>query len=422
MIDAARSWWRAKCGPPDFLWLWASDSVSVFGSEITLLALPLTAVLLLHASPQEMGVLVAMELLPYGLFSLHAGAWVDRWRKLPILQFAALSRSVLLLTIPLCAAVGVLRLELLCIVAFALSTHAVFVDIAYQALLPRLVARDELVRANARFGLTESAAGIVGPGAAGLLLQWLTAPMVIVADAFAMFGAGMLLRRLRFDEPRPPQPLATTTLRQEIVQGLRVVAADPILRWSAVMIAAWQFLKHMFLTIFMLFAVHDAGLSASGVGFVSSMIGLGFLLSSLSVKRLSDRIGLGATMLVGLALATLCWGLSALVRGPGPLAMAELAVAMAGEGLGTGLLCLSFVSLRQVIAPADCLGRVIASFRFLTLTTAPLGALLGGMLGELIGLRQTLALTSLAGLLVVGVASLYSPMLGFRPRPPAIQQ
>ena len=400
-----------------FLRLWASDTISVFGGEITKLALPLTAALLLSASPTQMGLLVAMEVLPFGLFSLLAGVWLDRHRKLPLIRAAAISRGVLLMSIPLAAWLGVLSMPLLYLVGFLMSTHSVFVDVAYQALVVRLVGREQLVDANTNFGLSESSANIAGPSLAGLLVQWLTAPFAILADALSFFASGLLLRTVRVGEPEPARRPAGITLWHEIREGLAMVWGNGVLRWTVLLLAAWQLFHHMFIAIFVLYAVRDVGLAPSVVGIVFSMGGVGFLLGSLGIARATARLGLGPVMLAGMAATTVGWGTIALAHGPIELAMLEIGLALLVEGIGVGLFFLAYISLRQAITPEPMLGRVISTMRWLAIAGTPLGALAGGALGEAIGLRTTIGLIGVAGVALSAAAWVNSPLRRVRELP-----
>ena len=400
--------------PRAFAVLWASDTLSVFGAEITMLALPLTAALVLHASASQMGALVAAELLPYALFSLPAGALVDRWPKLVLLRWAAFSRALLLATVPMAAWAGVLGFGWTLCVAFLLSCHSVFVDLAYQALFPQLVEPDALVRANARLGVSESAAGIAGPGLAGALVRLFGAPMALAADALALFAAGVMMCRIAVAE-RPPPPPPGETLRREIGEGLRFVWRQPLLRWVALTLAFWQLLKHAFVAVFVVFAVRELALPAERVGLAASAAGVGFLLASMSVQKWVDDVGIGPTLLAGLLATVLGWGAVAAVHGSAPASALGAAVAL--EGYGAGLFFLAFVSLRQAIAPPTWLARVVASIRFVSLGSAPLGALVGGWLGDAIGLRATLAGTALLGLGWVMVVAWRSPLSAQRRMP-----
>lgn len=390
---------------------WASDACSVLGAEITLLALPLVALLALHASPLQMGVLVACELLPFGLFSLHAGAWIDRTPKLPPLRIAALTRAALVLSVPAAAALDVLRFEWIAAVAFLLSTHAVFVDLAYQSLLPTLVPPAAIVRANARLATTQSAAGIAGPGLAGLLAQGLGAPFALIVDAAGLLVAGLLLRGLRADEPAVV-PSISAPARVAIADGLRRVFVDPALRWPMLAQGAWQLLKNVYIAAFLVFAAREAGLSAAGIGVVSALAGVGFCLSALSSPWLARRVGLGPTLLVGLALVALCWSAAPLARGA--LAGPWLGVVTLLEGVGAGWFCLAIVNLRQMLVPVSSLARVIASYRFVTLAAAPIGALLGGVLADTFGARAALALAGGGAIVTTLVLVWGSPLARLR--------
>lgn len=405
---------------PNFMRLWLSDTISVFGAQITILALPLTAALLLHATPTQMGTLVAMEVLPFGLFSLFAGVWIDRNRRLPLLKFCAISRGLLLLTIPVAAWFNVLSMGLLYVVGFLMTSHGVFSDVAYQALVARLVNRSDLVEANSKFGLSESGAGIVGPSLAGLLVQWLSAPFAIIFDAMSFFTSGYLLRFVRADEPQPKPRPTNVTVWHEIREGLHVVWKSPILRWMGALLAGWQFFHHMFVAIFVLFAVRKLGLTAGVVGVVFSMGGVGFLIGSLAVTRISARMGLGPVMLVGMLATTLGWSAVALAQGSTAQAVFSLGAALICEGIGAGLFFLTYISLRQAITPEPLFGRVISTMRWVAIAGTPLGALLGGTLGELIGLRETIGLIGMAGIALSLAAYLYSPLKVLRELPDPI--
>lgn len=405
---------------PNFMRLWASDTISVFGAQITILALPLTAALLLHATPTQMGTLVAMEVLPFGLFSLFAGVWIDRNRRLPLLKFCAVSRGLLLLTIPAAAYFDVLSMGLLYLVGFLMTSHSVFSDVAYQALVAKLVKRADLVQANSKFGLSESAAAIGGPSLAGVLVQWLTAPFAIVFDAISFFASGYLLHFVSANEPRPEVRAAGITVWHEIREGLHVVWRSPVLRWTGLLLAAWQFFNHMFVAIFVLFAVRELGLTAGVVGLVFSLGGVGFLIGSLTIMRVTNRLGLGRVMLLGMFATTAGWGAVALARGHGLEAVLALGTALICEGIGAGLFFLTYISMRQAITPEPLLGRVISTMRWVAIAGTPLGALLGGALGELIGLRLTIGLIGIAGVALSVAAYLYSPLKTMRELPEQI--
>jgi MFS family permease len=400
-----------------FFKLWMSDTISVFGSQITLLALPLTAAVFLHASSSQMGMLVAMEMLPVGLFSLHAGAIVDRYRKLPVIRFAAFSRAGLLLTIPLCGYYGGLSMEVLYVVGFLMSSQAVFADLAYQAVVAKLVPRDELVDANAKFGLSESSADLIGPSIAGLLVQWLTAPLAIAIDALGFIVSGVMLSRIKVDEPDPQRGAAGKSLWLEIREGLTAVWASAILRSLALLLAFWQFLHHMFIALFVLFCVKELGLSAGMIGLLFSMSGIGYFVGAFYLRSISLSVGLGASMLMGLFATTLGWALTSVAQGSEAQVIIWLSIASICQGLGAALFFLTYISLRQGITPETLLGRVVATTRFVSISATPLGALIGGVLGDFIGLRVTLVVVGIAGIALSAIAVLYSPLLPLKSMP-----
>jgi MFS family permease len=397
---------------PRFVRLWASDTIAVFGSQITLLALPLTAAVALQASPAQMGALVALQALPSALFSLHAGVLVDRMRKLRVIRLAAWMRGALLLSIPLTAHLGVLRMEVLYAVAFACAGLAVFAELAYQALIPKLVERDDLLEANARIGLSESSADLLGPSVAGALVQAVSAPFAIALDACSFCVSAFMLRALHVEETARPAARAAG-LSREIVEALSYVWRSSILRWLALVLALWQLLHHLFLALFVLYAARDLAMPPAGVGLVFSMGGAGFLLGSLCVCRLSARAGIGPTMLAGLFATALGWSAAAAVQA-GAHATVTLGLAMACENFGAGLFFLSYVSLRQGITPPPLLGRVVGVMRFLAIVPAPAGALMGGMLGQAMGLRSALTLAGIGCVLLCIAAAVWSPLRRIR--------
>jgi MFS family permease len=254
----------------DFLRLWGAQTISQFGTQITLLALPLVAIIALDASTFEVAALEAIEFLPFLLFALPAGVWVDRLPRRPILVVADFGRAVALLTIPIAAAFDVLTIWQLFAVAFATGVLTVFFDVAYQSYLPALVARDELVDGNAKLEVSRSAAQVGGPGIAGVLVDVLTAPYAIVADAVSFVWSALLLFRIRSIEPRPERDLASS-LRSELAEGLRYVLRDP--RWRAISayVASSNFFFSVAFAVFLLYAVRELHLSPLTIGLVLAL-------------------------------------------------------------------------------------------------------------------------------------------------------
>ena len=401
---------------PEFVKLWGSLTITAFGAQITNLALPLTAAVLLHATPWQMGVLVALETLPFALVSLHAGVLIDRVRKLPIVIAADIGRGVALLAIPIAAFTGSLTIEILYAVGFLCGVQNVVGGAAYQVLLAQMAGRNRLVEANAKVALGETSSALVGPGLAGGLIQLVTAPFAIVLDALTFFGSALMLRRIRIphDVPDPgPRPSVMT----EIHEGLKLVWNNRTLQALAWLAGLWQILHHMQIAVLILFATRELGLSAGAIGLAYVFGGLGCVLASAFAQRLSMRFGVGPIIVHGLALTALGWQMFGLISGPVWFATLVLGCAMLMFDFGAVLYGINYLALRQAITPDRLLGRMTATMRFLTVAAAPLGSLVGGALATAIGLRGTLLTVGVLGILLVVGTVLWSPVRRHREMP-----
>jgi len=250
---------------PNFVKLWTSLTVTAFGSQITNLALPLTAAVMLHATPWQMGVLVALETLPFALVSLHAGVLIDRVRKLPIVIISDIGRGLALLAIPIAAWFDVLSMEILFAVGFFCGVQNVVGGAAYQVLLAQLAGRRRLVEANAKVTLGETSSALIGPGLAGGLIQLLTAPFAIVLTACSFFASALMLRRIRAPED-VPHPGPNASVATEINERLTLVWNNRTLLALARLARLWQLLHHMHVAVLLLFATRDLGPSAGELG------------------------------------------------------------------------------------------------------------------------------------------------------------
>jgi MFS family permease len=403
-MAAARppSLWRHA----DFNWFWAAETASVVGSQVTMLALPLTAALLLQATPVQMGVLVAAETLPFLLVGLPAGAWVDRRRRRPVLIAADIGRALVLLAVPLAWLQGWLRIEVLVVVGFLTGLLTVFFDVAYQAYLPALVDRRHLVEGNSRLELSRSAAQIVGPGLAGGLVQLAGGPLAIVVDAVSFAVSAVCLGRIRRLEPDPPLGTAGSLWR-EIGEGLRLVVGNPVLRGIAGSTATWNLFGNIAQTVLVLFATRELGLNAGWLGLVFAIAGVGALVGALLAGPVAGRAGVGPTIIGAQVVGAASWLLLPLA-GAGS-ALSQLGVALAIGSAASTIYNITQVSLRQTITPDHLQGRMNATMRVIVWGTLPLGALIGGLLGEWLGLRPTLWIGA-AGALLAGLWLWYSPL------------
>ena len=309
-------------------------------------------------------------------------------------------------------------MTVLYIVGFLVGSGGMLGWAAYQVFMTERVGRGNLVEASAKIALSESSAQLIGPGIAGVAIQWLTAPFAILFDAISFFVSAWMLKGI---EPGPADAPKTgrkaASIGAEIAEGLRMIWQNRLLRSIAWGLALWNMLRHMYLTIIILFATRDLGLSPGTVGLVWMAGGIGCLAASFAARRLNDRHGVGAVMLGGLFLTGIAWGLIALTQRGNFATELMLATGILAFDFGGTLFFINYLSLRQAVTPDHLLGRVISTMIFLTVATAPIGSLLGGALGEWVGLRGTIRITAVAGVLLGLILMRASPLAGMRAMP-----
>ena len=398
------SLWRDR----DFLLFWSGETVSLFGSQITVLALPLTAILVLRATPFELGLLNAVAFAPYLLAALPAGAWVDRRPKRPILLASNLGRAVVIGVVPLAAVLGLLRIEVLLAVAFVHGLFSVIFDVGWLSFVPTLVGREQVVAANSRLQASASAAQIGGPGLGGALIQLLAAPMALVVDALSFLFSAITLALIRAPEGRAPAR-DKRNLLAEIGEGIQVTFGNAILRAMALNAGAFNLFDQLIYTVFLLYAVGPLGLPPGLVGAVIGAGAIGGFLGALFAAPMARRFGMGRAMIVMSFVACSTAVAIPFAGGSQPVVTLMLGGVFFVQGLGIGVTNVHFVSLRQSITPTDLLGRMNASYRTISYGAIALGALLGGVLGQTIGLRPALLLGAI-GLLVTPFLVLFSPV------------
>jgi MFS family permease len=397
---------------PDFLRFWAGQTVSMVGSRVTVLALPLTAILTLHASPLQIGLLGALGSAASFLFGLVAGVWVDRVRRRPIMTVANLGRAALLFSIPVAAWRGVLHLPQLYIVSFLAASLAVFFNVAQTAYLPSIVPREHLVEANSGLRMSSSAAQIVGPGVGGMLVQLLTPPVAIAADALSFIVSAISLLTIRTAE-RLPRRTGEANIRRELAEGIRVIVNNPFLRSLAGASATFNLFDSMLFAVYVLYLSRSLHLTAATIGLVFGLAGIGGLLGALLVPPLTSRLGVGRAILWGVVLATSGELLIAAAAGPAAVAVLVLLVAEGAVELGATLYAINVASLQQAITPDGLRGRVSAGNDLATFGLEPVGAVLGGLCGEALGLRATVIVAGVGTLLSV-LWLVRSPVRGLR--------
>ena len=386
------------------------------GEQVSNLAIPLTAALLLSATPSQMGLLVALEMLPFALFSLPSGVWLDRQRKFPILLGFEVLAGVALISIPLAYAMNWLSMPWLYVVAFLAFVCKIIGGSSAQIFMTCLVPREKLYDAQAKFALTDSASKLLGPGIAGLLVQWLSAPLALLFNGMAFFISVLNLSRIKVKEP-VPVPSNQNPL-QDIWQGLLFVRRHPVLwplTWST---AIWQVLFNGYQALQILFATRELGLSPSMLGTAQMMGGLGILVSSALLGPLTRRFGAGNTILIGMSATAACWVLMANV--PPQLFGSTFMSAIAFGSIiflfdcGIMLYFMPYLAMRLKVTPDEFLGRMISTVRFLTVAVAPLGAYGAGWLGEHFGLRNGLICIAIGAMLLSMLVYFASPLRTIR--------
>jgi MFS family permease len=380
--------------------LWTAETVSQLGSQVSLLAIPLVAIKVLHATTFEVGALTAVEMSPFVLFGLLAGVAVDRLPRRPVLVWSDIGRAVALITVPIAHFLGWLTLGQLLAVVFVTGTLTVFFDVAYMSYLPALVERDQLADGNAKLEISRSAAQIAGPGLGGLLVQLVGAATAVLADALSFVASALSIRGIR---AREPELLKSTDefsgfrrVGREVREGLAYVLHHRYLRYIAGSTATSNFFSSMTLAVFLLYAVRELGYSAGLVGLIYVIGNIGTLIAAPTAARITRLVGLGRAIWGAMFVC----GIGGLILGLAPRSSAFgwFVLAWLLFSSCSTLYNIDQVSFRQAITPHRLQGRMNASMRFMVWGTMPFGSLAGGALGAAIGLRSTLIVAGIGGM------------------------
>jgi MFS family permease len=416
--------WGGLLRHPNFLKLWTAETVSVFGSQISALAIPFVAVKLLNASPLEIALLGTIEFLPFMLFTLPAGAWVDRLRRRPIMIVGDLGRAAALISIPVVYAANPAALTIwqLYVVGFVTGTLTVFFDVSNQSYLPSIVERDELIEGNSKLQISQSAAQIAGPGVAGLLIDAVKAPFAIVIDSLSFVWSAFFVWLIRKPEPPVLHPAdAAGTNRPSIVsdvkEGLRFVLGHPALRAISAGTATSNLFGNIAGGIMILYLLDGRflGLTAGQIGLAFAIGNVGALLGAILANRIARWFGLGPTIIGSLFVG----GLLTLLVAIAPRGEAALPYLIAGGifgGLSQMVYNINQVSYRQAICPPRMQGRMNATVRFLVWGTIPIGNILGGIIASTFGVHETIWLAAILGF-VPAIFPLLSPVRKLRVMP-----
>jgi MFS family permease len=399
----------------NFRKLWIANSVSSFGTQVTVLALPLTAVTFLHASPVQMGILTACGTLPYLIASLPTGVWVDRLRRRPILIVADISRAVILGMIPLLAVFGILRIQHLYLAAFLTAMLSLFYDVAEGTYLPMLIGREQLMEGNSQLAMIDTTAELTAPAIAGGLVQLLTAPIAIAIDAISYLWSAFWLGRIRQQESKPAHD-RQSNVWQEIREGIAYLVHNPLLRPSILTGMQWQLFGGMKDALLILFLAEILRLPPVTIGLVYAIGSLSGLVATRLSNKAVQRFGPGPVMIGAAFLVGIGWLIVPLAVGTPWMAFGVITVGMLIAGAGNMLWNVTTSSVTQAITPNQLLGRVSASDRFLTEGALPVGALIGGWLAEQWGLRFALLL-SCSGVFLGAVWVCFSPLRTFHRLP-----
>jgi MFS family permease len=385
---------------PVYRRLWSSILISTLGGQITLLAVPLTAAALLNATPTQMGWLTAMETAPFAIFSLPSGVWLDRVRKLPVYVVGELFLAIVVGSVPVAWWQGWLSMPWLYVVSFLIGFIYTTAGSAAQIVLTQIVPRERLVEAHAKNSLASSAAEVAGPGAAGALIKLTGAPLALLADVVLLAGSAAILRGIRVDEgPRHRGTRFWDAMRL----GMGFVASHRLLVTMAVTVGIFEICYQSALVVQILVATRLLGLSEHQVGLSYVALGVGTISASSIGHAVARRIGPGPALVLGIAICSLGWLLLALAP-PGPLGVLAFAVMLAMFGVGAVFVFINFLALRQAVTPTPLLGRMTSTMRWLIMVPGIPGALIGGWLGENLGLQAALGFAGGLGLLLAIVA------------------
>jgi MFS family permease len=396
--------------------LWFSILISSFGMQVTMLAIPLTAAILLNATPRQMGYLTAVEILPFVLFSLPFGVWLDRVRKLPVYIAGETTMAVFLMSIPVIWLLGWLAMVHLYAVGFMMGVVGMAAGSAAQIVLTQVVPRERLVEAHAKNSLANSTAEVAGPGVAGLLIKAVGGPMALLADACMLLTSVFILRGVKVKETIDAKPGAN--FWRDLKEGLNFVKNHAVLPSLALAVGLWQFFHNTAMVVQILLATRTLGLSESQVGLSYTALGVGTILASVFGNRISKHIGPGPCLALGIFVNGLGW-LQLALAPAGIWSVASYVFSLACFGVGAVLMFINFLALRQAVTPVPLLGRMTSTMRWLILIPAGPGALAGGYLGEHLGLRASLGFGGVGMLLLAFWAWRSSVISGLKQLPKA---
>jgi len=380
----------------DFLKLWSAETFSVFGVQFSGLAIPWIAAKTLKANAFEMGVLGALSTVPFLVFGLFVGVWADRSRRRPIMIMSDIGRALALATIPISALLFGPNMILLYAVSFSVGTLTVFDDVSSYAYLPSLVDTDQLVEANSRMETSRASAQVAGPSLAGILIQILTAPVTVIVDVVGYVGSAGFMSWIRKQEPQVKQRKNASVVK-DIREGLAVVFNNRYLWSIAGSTATSNFFSSAIYVPFFLLMTQELQLTPTELGIVFTLGSVGALVGALLANRIAKRLGVGRTIIVSSFVGGISW-IAVYFASPS-LGIPLLVLATFLGYMGSVIYNVNQVSFRQAIVPVELQGRLNATMRFLVWGTIPVGSMVGGVLGEILGLHTAIGISAVGGTL-----------------------
>jgi len=399
---------------------WIGQTISVFGDQVTQLALPIVAVLILGADPTQMGLLTAIGLLPHLLFSLPAGVWLDRvHRRRRLMILADIGRAIGIAAIPVLYLSGGLSLTAVFVVAFLVGTLAVVFDISWNTIFVAIAKREQFVEATALLNGSRSLASVAGPAISGILIQLFKAPLALVADALSFLGSAFFLSRV--SAPEPPIEHEPGTIRQQLTSGLSFIFRDSIMRPTILSAATLNLFNFCFQGLFILYATTYLHVEPGILGLALGAGAIGGVIGAVIASRVGRVLGIGRAYVLGLILFPGSVFLIPFAQGlPELVILAFLFLSEFGQGIGVMILDINAGAMIQARTPDRLRGRAGGAFRFINMGIRPIGATIGGVLGGILGVQETLFIVIAAQL--AGVLWLFgSPVLKLQGMPEAAE-
>jgi fucose permease len=402
---------------PDFVKFWSGEALSLFGTQVTNLALPLTAVMVFNASPQQVGLLRFLQLVPYLFLALVFGVWVDRSRRKPLMMLANTVRMLLIALVPVLSHYHHLSIQGLLLIACVVGIFSVLFDVSWMSFVPTVVKdAKHYVEANQKMGVTQSTTDVAGPGMAGVLVGWLGPPTALVLDAASYLASLASLLWIRNVEPAPPPAAGKRHLGRELRDGVRWVFSHQVLRSLAMLAPFTNFSLNCVWTLFLLYGVREKGLTPAALGLIFSVSSIGALVGALISKALMRRYRIGVVYALALAGIYAAPVLLPLAGGSRPVLIGMFILSLLISYLGSGLSNVMQLSLRQTCTPPSLMGRMNAAFRTLLFGGGALGGLSAGLIGGAMGLRAGLTLVTICSAAMVLPIAL-SPVARLRGMP-----